>query len=144
MKIIVDADACPSLSLIEDIVKQYDAELCLYTDLNHCLESDYGQVIYVDQGFQSVDMHIINTVKKDDIVITGDYGLALICLAKEALVIHPRGIIYNKKNIDKLMLKRHLARKQRNQNNKVKGPKKRTKNDDNLLKENLTKLLSKK
>ncbi len=144
MKILIDADACPSLSLIEEIVKQFAAPLFLYSDLNHQIESEYGQVIYVDQGFQSVDIHIVNNVKKDDLVITGDYGLALICLSKGALVIHPRGTIYNNKNIDKMMLTRHLARKNRNYTSKIKGPRKRKKEDDKLLEKNLTKLLSQK
>ncbi len=144
MRIIVDADACPSLHLIEDVATKYNTELILYTDVNHNIKSDVGKVIVVDQGYQNVDIYISNIVSNNDIVITADYGLALICLSKDALVIHPKGTIYNNNNIDIMMFERYLSSQIRKQTKKNKGPKKRTSDDDNLLVKNLAKMLSEK
>lgn len=144
MKLIIDADACPSIPLIEEIAKEHKVEMFLYTDFNHNIKSEYAKVIVVDQGFQSVDMHIVNVVTRNDLVITGDYGLALMCLAKDSVVIHPNGIIYNNENIDKMVFERHISSLARKRNNRIKGPKKRTKEDDVLLISNLGKILSNK
>ncbi|MEI3509043.1 MAG: DUF188 domain-containing protein [Bacilli bacterium] len=58
------------------------------------MKLDYSKIIYVDQGNDSVDLYIANTVKKDDIVITQDYGVATTVLAK-ADAINPKGLIYD-------------------------------------------------
>ncbi len=142
MRIIIDADACPSVSKITSIAKEYNVDLFLYTDFNHNIASEYGKVIVVDQGYQSVDMYISNMVTNNDVVVTQDYGLALICLSKEAQVIHPNGFIYDDDNIDKMMFERHLSSQQRIRSKRVKGPKKRTKEDEDLLINNLVKILS--
>ena len=44
-------------------------------------------------------------------MITQDYGLAAMCLAKQAVVINQDGMRYNEFNIDSLLLARHTARK---------------------------------
>ena len=83
MKIIIDGDACPSISIIENIAKEYYRSI-IYCDINHFIQSDYSKVKVVDSGFQSVDMYVVNNAKKDDIVITQDYGVAAMCLAKRS------------------------------------------------------------
>lgn len=142
MMLIIDADACPSLDLITSIAKKNNLKVLIYTDVNHNIITDYGKIIVVDQGFQNVDMHIVNKVKANDIVITNDYGLALLCLAKNAKVMNANGFIYSNKNIDKMMFERHIRRIERHRTKKVKGPKKRTKKDIENLEHNLNKLLS--
>ena len=62
MRIIVDGDACPGISIIENIAKKYNIELILYCDINHYINLNYGEVRVVDSGFQSVDMKIANEV----------------------------------------------------------------------------------
>ncbi|MDD2181698.1 MAG: YaiI/YqxD family protein [Bacilli bacterium] len=143
MKLIIDADACPSLFLIEEVAKKHNIEMFIYRDFNHNISSEYGQVIVVDQGFQSVDMHISNVASNNDVVVTQDYGLALICLSKGASAIHPNGTIYDDKNIDKMIFERHISGQMRKINKRVKGPKKRTKENDSMLVTNLTNLLLK-
>ena len=49
-----------------------------------------------------------NECKIGDIVITQDYGLASLVLAKGALVMHPSGAIYSKETIDTLLMSRYL------------------------------------
>lgn len=135
MKIFVDADACPSIDKITFLAKQKKIPLLLYIDDSHNLENDYGKVIYLSKGFQSVDMAISSDIGKGDILITQDFGLATIALTKSAYALHPKGMIYDNDNIEQLLYERHLNAKLRKCNKHLNGPKKRTKEDEkNLLK----------
>lgn len=141
MRIIVDGDACPGISIIENIAKQYKLDLILYCDINHYINLDYGEVKVVDSGFQSVDMYILNVCKEKDIIITQDYGVAAICLSKKSYVINPKGYYYNEENIDRLLEERHISQKIRRAGGKTNNPKKRTKDDDIRLEKNLLKIV---
>lgn len=143
MRIIVDGDACPGISIIEKIAKNYKKELLLFCDINHYIMLDYGEVKIVDSGFQSVDMYVVNTANTGDIVITQDYGVAAICIAKKCYCINPKGYYYTEDNIDRMLEERHLSQKLRRGGYKTSNPKKRTKEDDERLKNNLKKLLEK-
>ena len=141
MRIIVDGDACPGISIIENIARQYKLDLILYCDINHYINLEYGEVKVVDSGFQSVDMYILNVCREKDIIITQDYGVAAICLSKKSYVINPKGYYYNEENIDRLLEERHISQKIRRAGGKTNNPKKRTKDDDIRLEKNLLKLI---
>lgn len=143
MRIIVDADACPGRDIIEKVAKEKDIEVIMFCDLNHILRSEYSSIRYVDSGFQSVDMAVANESKKEDIVVTQDYGVAAMCLGKGAFAISPRGSIYDNENIDRLLFERHIAQKVRRGGGKGKGSnhKKRNNEDDERLERNLKKLV---
>lgn len=113
MKILVDADACPGRDVIEKAAKENNIKVIMICDLNHSLHSDYSEVVYVDSGFQSVDMHLINICEKQDIVVTQDFGVAAMALGKKAFAIGPKGCIYDEENIDRLLFERHLSQKVR-------------------------------
>ena len=130
MKILIDADACPSIRLIENIAKNYSIPVEIITDTAHVINSEYSDVFIVPKGKDSVDIYLINRVNESDIVITQDYGLAVMVLGKKGYAISPYGLIYNDENIDRLLLSRHINRKMRVRGYKIKGPKKRTKDDD--------------
>lgn len=137
MKIIVDGDACPGISIIENIAKKYEAELIVYCDIHHFIVLDYGEVRVVDSGFQSVDMKVSNECKKGDIVISQDYGVAAICLGKKAKVINPKGKIYTDENIGPMLEQRHLSQKIRRGGGRTPNARKRTSEDDERLHKNL-------
>ena len=141
MRIIVDADACPGKHVIEEIAKKYGLELIYYCDINHVINSDYAVVKYMDSGFQSVDMKIANEAKSGDIIVTQDFGVAAMVLGKKSYAINPKGYIYSEDNIDKLLFERHISSKVRRSGGKTFNPKKRTSEDDDRLKYNLTKLV---
>ena len=143
MRIIVDADGCPGKHLIEKAAKENSIELIMYCDINHVLNSDYASIRYVDSGFQSVDMKVANEAKSKDIVITQDFGVAAMVLAKGAYAIGPKGHVYDDDNIDKLLFERHMSGKLRRSGGKTFGPKKRTNEDDKKLYHNLIKLILK-
>ncbi|MGG7058250.1 YaiI/YqxD family protein [Clostridium nigeriense] len=141
MRIIVDGDACPGISIIENIAKKYGLELIVFCDINHYIQLEYGEVKVVDSGFQSVDMYVVNISKKKDIVISQDYGVAAIALGKGAYVINPKGYYYNEENIDRLLEERHISQKIRRAGGRTNNPKKRTKEDDLRLEKNLIKII---
>lgn len=141
MKIIIDGDACPGISIIEKVAKKNEVPVIIYCDINHFIQSDYSEVKIVDSGFQSVDMYVINETQKGDIVVSQDYGVAAICLSKKAKVINPKGYVYTEENIDRLLEERHMSQKIRRGGGKTSNPKKRTEDDDIRLEKNLIRLI---
>lgn len=141
MKILIDGDACPSISKIESIAKEYNIPMEIYCDIHHYIRSDYAKVIIVDSGFQSADMYIINNVQSRDVVITQDYGVAAICMPKGAKVLSPKGGIYSEETIDSMLANRHINSKLRKAGVRTKGPKKRSVEDEERLIKNLRNII---
>lgn len=134
MRILVDADACPSINLITEIAISNNIDLYLYSDSTHNIINPYATVITLDKCSQSVDIVIVNDINEGDMLITQDFGLAALTLSKGALVVHPKGMIYTNNNIEQLIFERYLNNKRRKQKVRIKGPKKRSKDDDlNLI-----------
>lgn len=129
----MDADACPGRDIIEKAARKNNIEVIMYCDINHILRSDYSEIIYVDNGFQSVDMKIVNEVKEYDIVITQDFGVAAMVLGKNAYAVSPNGKIYSNDNIERLLFERHIGQKVRRSGGKTLNAKKRKKEDDERL-----------
>ena len=145
MRVIVDGDGCPAINIIEKLSKEYNIELIIYCDINHFITLNYGEVKIVDSGFQSVDMKVVNETIKGDIVVSQDYGVAAMILGKGAHGIHQSGKWYTNENIDMLLMERHMAKKARMASKKhhLKGPSKRTEEDDKRFEESFEKLIKK-
>ena len=145
MKIFVDADACPVVDIVEDIATKYNIPVTLLCDTNHVLTSDYSEVIVVGAGADAVDYKLISICHRGDIVVTQDYGVAAMALGKGAYAIHQSGKWYTDENIDQMRMERHLNKKARraSSRNHIKGPRKRTEEDDQRFAESFEKLLRK-
>lgn len=145
MKIFVDADACPVVDIVEDIATKYNIPVTLLCDTNHVLTSDYSEVIVVGAGADAVDYKLISICHRGDIVVTQDYGVAAMALGKGAFAIHQSGKWYTNENIDQMLMERHLNKKARraSSRNHIKGPRKRTEEDDQRFTESFEKLLRK-
>lgn len=131
MTIFVDADACPVKEIIIKIAKEFDIPVFMFIDTSHILNDNYAKIITVDKANDSVDFAIANKIKKNDIAITQDYGLASMLLAKGAHVIHQNGFLYTSENIDQLLFERHISKKSRRAGVKSHGHiKARTKDND--------------
>ena len=137
MHIYVDADACPVVDIIEDKARKYKVSVTLLCDTNHVLSSAYSEVMLVGAGADAVDYKLISICHKGDIVVSQDYGVAAMALGKGAYAIHQSGKWYTNDNIDRMLMERHLNKKARRSSNKahLKGPKKRTKEDDERFSE---------
>lgn len=145
MKILADADACPVISIIERIAKKYKLPVVLLCDTNHVLQSDYSEVKVIGAGADAVDFALVGLCKKGDLAVTQDYGVAAMILGKGAHGIHQNGKWYTNENIDRMLMERHISKKARRSKSRhhLKGPAKRTLEDDRIFEESLEKLIHK-
>ncbi|MFT8888998.1 MAG: YaiI/YqxD family protein [Ethanoligenens sp.] len=141
MKILIDADGCPVVDITVRIAKKHNVDCLILCDTSHVFEKDGATTLTFSKGADSVDFALVNRVEAGDIVITQDYGLAAMCLSRNALVINQNGMAYTADNMDALLLARHTARKIRNAGGKLKGPKKRMTGQDEEFVQKLTGLL---
>ena len=143
MRVFIDADACPVVSIVENISKKYNIPVTLLCDTNHVLTSEYSEVIVVGAGADAVDYKLISICHRGDIVVSQDYGVAALALGKGAFAICQSGMLYTQDNIDQMLMERHLARKARMGKGKhhLKGPKKRTREEDEAFEKAFADLL---
>ncbi len=99
MQILVDADACPVVFIVEAVARKYGVAVTLLCDTNHILYSDYSEVVVVGAGADAVDYKLISICHKGDIVVSQDYGVAAMALGKGAYAIHQSGKWYTNENI---------------------------------------------
>lgn len=141
MKILIDADACPVVDIAVKLCKEYALPCILLCDTAHTMHKDGASTLIFDKGSDSVDFALVNRVEPNDLVITQDYGLASMCLARGAQVIHQDGWLYTEYNIQALLWSRHETRKYRQSGGRVKGPSKRTSAQDHAFSDAFRKLL---
>ena len=143
MQVYIDADGCPVVEITISICKQRNVPVTIVCDTSHFFSSDYADVVTVDKGSDSADMKVANLATNGDIVITQDYGLAAMCLAKRCICLSQNGMVYDESNIDSLLLSRHIAKKIRRSGGKLKGPHKRTNEENERFKAKLIEILNK-
>ena len=143
MKILVDADACPVVTIVEEIAEKYGIPVILLCDTNHVLRSEYSEIKIIGAGADAVDFALVGICEKGDLVVTQDYGVAAMILGKGAYGIHQSGKWYTNENIDQMLIERHLSKKARRSKSKhhIKGPAKRTAEDDKRFAESLEHLI---
>lgn len=141
MRILVDADACPVKTEILKVAKENKIDVHMFFDNSHQYEDGYSTVYILDKGADSVDYFLINKVKNGDIIVTQDYGVASMGLSKNAYVLNQNGLIYTDDNIMTLLSRRALNQKIR-KHSRVKGPKKRTKEDNIKFENSLRKIIN--
>ena|GEM_PF-33128 len=125
------------------IAEKYNIKTTLLCDTNHVLYSDYSEVIVVGAGADAVDYKLISLCHRGDIVVSQDYGVAAMALGKGAYAIHQSGRWYTDENIDRMLMERHLNKKARRSSHKnhIKGPKKRTEEDDERFAQSFEKMI---
>ncbi len=134
MKLLIDADACPVVDIALRCAKENGVdESVLLCDTSHLIERDGAKTIVVSKGADSADFALVNLVQIGDVVVTQDYGLAAMCLAKKAYVLNQNGLIFSDYNIGSLLEQRHLSKKIRMAGGRTKGPAKRTKEQDDAF-----------
>ena len=143
MRVFIDADACPVVSIVENISKKYNIPVTLLCDTNHVLTSEYSEVIVVGAGADAVDYKLISICHRGDIVVSQDYGVAAMALGKGAFAIHQSGKWYTNDNIDQMLMERHLNKKSRRSSHKnhIKGSKKRTEEEDERFAQSFEKMI---
>ncbi|MFD0616327.1 MULTISPECIES: YaiI/YqxD family protein [Paenibacillus] len=141
-RIVVDADACPVKQEIIQASRQFSVPVLMVASFDHRLQPSEGvEIVQVDRSDQSVDLYIANRIQAQDILVTQDFGLATIGLAKRAIVLSTRGQQYTDETIDFLLDRRHTQAKQRRSGKHSKGPKPFTDEDRQTFQHKLTKVL---
>lgn len=141
MKLLIDADGCPVVDIAVKLANQYKVPCTLLCDTSHIMERSGAETITVSKGADSVDFALVNLVRPGDLVVTQDYGLAAMCLSKKAVPIHQDGMVYTDENIEGLLFFRAAAKKIRLSGGRLKGPKKRTREQDQAFAASLERLL---
>lgn len=141
MRILIDADGCPVVDVTVRLANQAQRECLILCDTAHVFEKPGAKTLTVSKGADSVDFALVNLVEAGDLVVTQDYGLAAMCLARGAIPIHQDGMVYTTENIDALLLARHTAKKIRNAGGRLKGFPKRTPAQDTAFEQTLKTLL---
>ena len=142
MNILIDADGCPVVDLTLQIAKQFSVPVIILCDTSHQIEREGAQMLVFDKGADSVDFALVNRVKPGDVVVTQDYGLASMCLAKRARVLNQNGLEYTADNMESLMLRRYENKKLLRAGKHPKGSAKRTKEQDEAFVATLTDILA--
>ncbi len=126
MRILIDADGCPVVDITIRIAKGHGVLCFILCDSSHYYEREGATTITVSKGKDSVDFKLANMVRPGDIVITQDYALAAMCLARQAIPINQNGMVYTDDNIGGLLEQRHMAQKIRRSGGRLSGAPKRT------------------
>jgi len=139
--ILIDADGCPVVDLTVQTAAKYKVPVLILCDTAHQIQRDGAQTLTFDKGADSVDFALVNRVHPGDLVITQDYGLASMCLARRARVLNQNGLEYTPENIDSLLFRRHENKKLLRAGKHPKGATKRTKEQDITYKNALGRIL---
>lgn len=124
-RLLIDADGCPVVREAVDIAAVHGLPCLLFCDTAHLLELPGAETVTVSTGADSADFALVNRATSGDIVVTQDYGLAAMCLAKGALILNQDGKQYTPENIQGLLYTRYVGKKLRRAGGRLKGPPKR-------------------
>ncbi|WP_349305479.1 YaiI/YqxD family protein [Bacillus sp. FJAT-50079] len=143
--IYVDADACPVKAEISAIANEYNWDIRFVASYDHKPKNEESnpQWCFVDAGKDSVDLYIVNKIRRGDVLITQDIGLASLVLPKGVYAISPRGTEYKEDTIEMALDFRFLAAKAREAGHYGKGPSPFGKEDRRQFQASLRRLLSK-
>lgn len=143
MKIYIDADGCPVVKNTLKIAEKFNIPCVIICDTAHRIEHENVETIVVEKGADSVDFRLVNLIQKGDIAITQDYGLAAMCLSKQATVLNQDGREYTNENISGLLEFRAVSKKIRQSGGRLKVMPKRTGNQDKTFEKALENILNK-
>lgn len=124
--IYVDADACPVTRAVIAIGRARRIPVVLVGNESQNL-GRHGtrpgvEAVQVGSGRDAADFAIIARLQPDDLVITGDLGLAAMALGRGARVLGFRGREHTADTIDMEMALRHAEQKHRRSGGRTRGP----------------------
>ena len=125
MKILIDADACPSV--VKEILYKvsHRLQLKLVFVANQYMKFPSNSLIssvIVKSGPDEADNHIVEIMEAGDLVITEDIPLADRVVKKGGTIITPRGKLLTEDNISQKLAVRNLMNDLRNEGIMTGGP----------------------
>lgn len=142
MRLYIDADGCPVVEPALAVAARYGVPVTLLCDTSHEFFRAGVRTVVVSCEKDSVDFALVNLLDPGDVAITQDYGLAAMCLARGAVVLRQDGLEYTEENMDALLSARHISQKIRRAGGRLKGPPKRTAEEDRAFEQALDRLLA--
>lgn len=143
VRVWVDADACPRGALLATfaLARREGAAVQTVSSFRH--ESGVPGHLQVDGAPQATDMAILARMDRHDIVVTQDFGLAALALARGGYALTPKGFVFRDDNIDTMLAMRADAARLRRGRKRVrlKGSAARTGEDDQRFAEALAAVL---
>lgn len=113
MRVLVDGDSSGHRDLLIAMVREFDLELIWVC--NHASRPPWPEeglkltVRHMDVDAQAADIELMNLSQPGDIVITGDLGLASVCVVKGAAALSPRGFWFKEEQLLERLEFRALA-----------------------------------
>jgi len=108
LTIYIDADACPVKEEIYRVARRYSMRVAVVANAPLRVPADALLELVVRPGFGAADDWIAERCGAGDIVVTADIPLAARCLAKEALVLDPKGHPFTDNDIGSALAMREL------------------------------------
>lgn len=155
-KIVVDADACPrgAMDVLRRLQREFHFRIVTVASFHHDIRGADGarpkgfrtdetpwEHVTVGDGPDEADWAVANRTRSGDIVVTQDWGLAALVLAKGARCVSPAGYEYKPDRIEFQLDERHVKAKHRRSGGRTKGPRPRTEADDERFEATLRRLL---
>ncbi len=145
MRILVDADACPTVikEILYRAAERVEVPLTLVA--NQALRvpaSPYIDTVQVPAGFDVADQRIAEMVEEDDLVVTADIPLAAAVVEKGATALNPRGELYTEENVRERLAMRNLMDELRSTGVATGGPAALSKSDRQSFANQLDRLLA--
>ena len=123
LDVFIDADGCPVKEEVYRVAKRYGLKVILVSNSRMAApQEDWLDAVVVDGQFNAADDWIVEHVRENDIVITGDIPLASRSLEKGARVVAPSGRIFTAESIGEALATRELLSRLRDLGNITGGP----------------------
>ena len=123
MTIYVDADGCPVKNEVYRVAKRFGLKVTLVANSRMGIpEKELFELVIVNERFNAADDWIVEQVRDNDIVVSGDIPLAARCLEKGSRVIDPRGRIFTEESIGEALASRELMAYLRDMGDVTGGP----------------------
>jgi uncharacterized protein len=123
MKVLVDADSCPVLDVIRQVSARLGVPVITVASYRHRI--DGAEHITVGPEPQAADLAVINRTRRGDVVITHDYGLAAMVLAKGAHALSPWGHRFTNEEMDGRLAQAALSARMRRSGQRYRSPRHR-------------------
>jgi uncharacterized protein len=124
--LFVDADACPVTHDAIAMARAHRVPVVLVGNGSQNLARFAGrpgvETIQVPSGRDSADFAIVPLLSPEDIVVTGDIGLAAMVLGRGSRALNHRGRQYSSATIDAELAVRHAEQRHRRAGGRTQGP----------------------
>ena len=124
--LFIDADACPVTRDAISVARSKGVPVVLVANATQNLERYLTrsgvEAVEVSAGRDAADFAIVERLAPQDVVVTGDIGLAAMVLGRGAAALSPRGRVYSRETIDIEMEVRHAEQQFRRAGGRTKGP----------------------